>query len=221
MKSKEVKDPNKPFSIILADDHKIFRAGLKQLIDGVTDLQVVAEADNGKQLLEILKEKSCDLVILDISMPELNGLKALEEIKRDFPHLPVLLLTMHKEREYFRKAMRIGIDGYILKDDVFEKLIKAIREIQQGRKSISNELITFFMEDYAVIRESEASLELLTRREREVLRLVAQGMTNREVATQLDISVRTVEAHRARIMEKLQISSVAGLVKYAIEKGLV
>lgn len=216
-----MKSSEKKYRIVLADDHKILRAGLKNLIEQTEDLAVVAEANNGRELLEKLESANADLVILDISMPEVNGLKALEEIKKDRPQIPILLLTMHKEREYFRKAMRLGIDGYILKDDVYEKLISAIREIQQGRKSISSEMLSFFMDDYAVIQESELSLELLTRREREVLRLVAQGMTNREVAAELEISVRTVEAHRARIMEKLQITSVAGLVKYALEKGLV
>lgn len=210
-----------PYRIIICDDHKILRAGLKNLIAEVDDLQVAGEANNGKELLELLEKWPADLVILDLSMPEMTGLAALEELRKKWPNLKVLVLTMHKEREYLRKAMKLGIDGYILKDDVFEKLISAIRDIQQGRKSISNDLIASFMEEYHVIREGEASLELLTRREREVLRYIAQGLTNREAAEKMDISVRTVEAHRARIMEKLQISSVAGLVKYAMEKGLV
>lgn len=210
-----------PYRIVICDDHKILRAGLKNLIGEVDDLQVVGEANNGRELLDLLDKHPPDLLILDLSMPEMTGLSALEEIRRKLPGLKVLVLTMHKEREYLRKAMKLGIDGYILKDDVFEKLILAIRDIQQGRKAISNDLISSFMEEYHVIREGEASLELLTRREREVLRFIAEGLTNREAAEKMDISVRTVEAHRARIMEKLQINSVAGLVKYAMERGLV
>ena len=137
------------------------------------------------------------------------------------PNLKIMVLSMHKERDYFRKVLSKGVDGYILKDDIFEKIISAIKSIQDGRKSFSEKVTSFVMEDYSVLTESEISLELLTKREKEVLRWVAEGLTNKEIAAKLEISVRTVEAHRANLMDKLDFDNVQELVKFAISKGLV
>lgn len=209
------------YRIIIADDHQVFRIGLKGLIEEVKGLKVVAEAGDGQELIEAIEEVECDLVIIDLSMPRMNGLDAIEEIRERNVDLKIMVLTMHKERDYFRKALAKGVDGYILKDDIFEKIISAIKSIQEGRKSFSEKVTSFVVEDYSVLKESEISLQLLTKREKEVLKWVAEGLTNKGIATKLEISVRTVEAHRASLMDKLDLDNVQELVKFAISKGLV
>ena len=160
---------NNEFKIILADDHQVFRIGLRKLIEDA-GFTVVAEASNGEELIEqIGKNEDCNMVITDLSMPKMNGLDAIDEIKSTSDDLKIMVLSMHKEREYFRKVLSKGVDGYLLKDDIFEKIVSAIKSVREGRKSYSDELTSFVMEDYAVIKDSEISLELLTKREKEVL----------------------------------------------------
>ncbi len=215
------KKKNSEFKIILADDHQVFRIGLRKLIEDA-GFTVVAEASNGEELIEqIGKNEDCNMVITDLSMPKMNGLDAIDEIKSTSDDLKIMVLSMHKEREYFRKVLSKGVDGYLLKDDIFEKIVSAIKSVREGRKSYSDELTSFVMEDYAVIKDSEISLELLTKREKEVLVLIAEGYTNKQMAEKLGISVRTVEAHRAHLMDKLDFDNVQELVKFAVSKGLV
>ena len=209
------------YRIIIADDHQVFRIGLRGLIEEVKGLKIVAEARDGQELIEAIEKVECDLVIIDLSMPRMNGLDAIEKIRERNVDLKIMVLTMHKERDYFRKALAKGVDWYILKDDIFEKIISAIKSIQEGRKSFSEKVTSFVMEDYSVLTESEISLQLLTKREKEVLKWVAEGLTNKGIATKLEISVRTVEAHRANLMDKLDFDNVQELVKFAISKGLV
>ncbi|MCR9141095.1 MAG: response regulator transcription factor [bacterium] len=207
--------------ILLADDHAIFRAGLRQLIAGVADFQIVGEAANGKELLDQLDQVECDLVILDLSMPELDGLKAIEEIQARHAGVEILVLTMHKDREYFSRAISRGVGGYLLKDDVFEELVAAIHDIRAGKKKYSGAIQAQVMEDYATIRENEIALDLLSRRELEVLKLIASGKMNKDIAKDLKISIRTVESHRAKIMDKLDLRNVADLVRFAVARALV
>lgn len=209
------------YRIIIADDHQVFRIGLRGLIEEVKGLKIVAEAGDGQELIETIEKVECDLVIIDLSMPRMNGLDAIEKIRERDADLKIMVLSMHKERDYFRKALAKGVDGYILKDDIFEKVISAIKSIQEGRKSFSEKVTSFVLEDYSVLKESEISLQLLTKREKEVLKWVAEGLTNKGIATKLEISVRTVEAHRASLMNKLDLDNVQELVKFAISKGLV
>ena len=205
---------------MIADDHGIPRAGLKSLIDDAPDITVVGEAQNGRELMQKLENTSCDMIILDLNMPEMNGLQSLDEIKRRWPEIRVLVLTMHKDRDYFREALSKGVEGYILKDDVYDKLLTAIREVRSGRKSFSSEIQSLIIEDYSTIHEGQRSVDVLTRREKQILGHIANGSMNKDIATTLNISVRTVEFHRANIMEKLNIKNVAGLVKFAISNGL-
>lgn len=214
-------DSSDEYRIIIADDHQVFRIGLRGLIEEVKGLKIVAEAGDGQELIEIIEKVECDLVIIDLSMPRMNGLDAIEKIRERDADLKIMVLSMHKERDYFRKALAKGVDGYILKDDIFEKVISAIKSIQEGRKSFSEKVTSFVLEDYSVLKESEISLQLLTKREKEVLKWVAEGLTNKGIATKLEISVRTVEAHRANLMDKLDLDNVQELVKFAISKGLV
>lgn len=206
--------------IILADDHAILRAGLKNLIAEDNEFSVVAEANDGESLLTRLKSIPCDLVIMDISMPHLNGLQALEQIKKSYPQIKVLILSMHKERDYVKTAMLKGADGYMFKDAVFEKLLSSVKDIFSGQKAFSSEVMTIFLDEYVHAQEGQSTLDNLTKREREVLRALVKGLTNKEIAEQLDISARTVEGHRANLMEKLNVKNMAELMKTAISLGI-
>lgn len=201
----------------------MFRLGLRKLLEEDSDLRVLDEAGDGQELLEKLHSHgtNCRLVITDLSMPRMSGLTAIESIHLRFPATRVLVLSMHKERDYIRKIMALGVDGYILKDDVFDKLVAAVKKILNGEKSFSDKLVNSLIEDYNTIRETDAPLEILTRREKEVLKLIAEGHMNKDIAGRLKISVRTVEAHRANLMDKLNIHNVQGLVKFALANGLI
>lgn len=216
-----LKSPNDKFRIIIADDHPVFRAGLKSIIESNPQYRVVGEANNGRELIEKIGSNTCDMVILDLSMPETHGLEVLAEIKKNFPEIRVLIVTMHKEREYFKYALTKGVDGYILKNEVAEKIVSSIQSIQSGLKSYSSEILSFIVDNYSVILDSPITMELLSKREKQVLKLIVAGKTSRDIAKELGISKRTVDVHRAKIMEKLQIENIAELVKFSISHGLV
>lgn len=212
---------NEKLNIIVADDHPTFRTGMRQIIETLPELCVIGEANNGRELLEKLDEKKCDLVVLDLSMPEMNGLEVLAEIKEHFPEIKILIVTMHKEREFFKYALSKGVDGYILKSEVPEKMLASILEIKSGSKSYSQEILSFIVDNYSVLLESPVTMELLSKREKEVLKLIVGGKTSKAIAEFLGISKRTVDVHRSRIMEKLQIDNIADLIKFSISQGLI
>ncbi len=211
---------NKPYEVLLADDHALVRTGLRKILETAQDIRIVGEASNGDELLEMLKHKSCELVILDLSMPGRNGLDVIKEMRRTHPDMNILVLTMHKEREYFTRAMVKNVKGYILKDDVYEKLLSAIREIRAGRKAYSAEIQERVMDEFANNRAHAPAVETLTRRENEILREIAAGKMNKTIAEELHISIRTVESHRANIMDKLGCRNVTELIKFAISAGI-
>ena len=213
----------KPYRILLADDHNIFRRGLKKLIEEMEDLDVVGEAGDGLELLDLLREMTPDMVILDISMPNLRGIETTREIKMLYPQMKVLILTMHKNREYLYHAISAGAHGYLLKEDSDTELFSAVQTIRTGGSYITTHLSGEVAEDLAQVYLGKGRLptEPLTIREREVIKLIAEGKTNREVAKLLHISVRTVENHRANMMRKLKINKTADLVRYAVQKGIV
>ncbi|GAK61241.1 two component transcriptional regulator protein, LuxR family [Candidatus Vecturithrix granuli] len=212
----------KSYQIVLADDHVMFRQGIKHILEDTTDLEVVGEVDDGLQLIECLKVVSTDMVILDISMPNLRGIEATREIKIMLPDVKVLILTMHKNKEYVYHAIASGAEGYLLKEDADTELFAAIDTIRQGGHYISPllsgelayEFIQAHHKGYAALQSDS-----LTIREREVLKLIAEGLPNKEIADVLCISVRTVEHHRTNIMKKLNMKHTANLVKYAIQEG--
>ena len=213
-----------PFSILLADDHTMFRRGVRRIIQSISDTEVVGEASDGFELLELLKKTSPQLVIMDISMPNLRGLEATREIKIINPVVKVLILTMHKDKEYLYHAFSAGAEGYLLKEDADSELISAIDTLRRGGTYISpllsTQLADLFMQKSRPGAEQLASPgELLTTREREIIKLIAEGKSSKEVADLLFISSRTVQHHRANIMRKLNIKKTADLVKYAIQKG--
>lgn len=201
------------YRIVLADDHVLFRQGLKKIIDGAADLEVAGEAGDGVELLSLLPTMLPDLVVLDISMPKLRGIEAIREIRKRHTGVKVLVLTMYKE--YLHQAMAAGADGYLVKEDADRELFTAIGKIRQGKTHISHRLRGEFSE------EMPPTPEPLSCRETEVLKLIAAGKGNREIAETLCISVRTVEAHRASILGKLNLRNTAELVRYALEKGYV
>jgi DNA-binding NarL/FixJ family response regulator len=191
----------------------LFRQGLRKLIEEASDLEVVGEAGDGQELLALLNPVAPDMVILDISMPKLRGVDAIPDIKQKHPAVKVLILSMHKE--YLHQALSAGADGYLLKEDADQDLFYAVECIRQGRAYLSPRLTE------QLVSETAAPCEFLTAREREVLKLIAQGKSSKEVGDLLFISPRTVERHRANIMEKLDMHNTADIIKYAIQKGLV
>jgi len=212
---------NERYNVFLVDDHAIFRAGLKNLIDEVPAFQVVAEASDGEDLFSQLERVNCDLVILDLSMPNLGGIQALGKLKSDYPRIKVLILSMHDQEVYLKQAVAKKTNGYVLKTDVFDSLITGIKEIRAGRKYFSKRLIPIIVNEYGNIYDNPRSIASLTRREVEILKLVANGLTNRGISDKLGISKRTVETHRYHVMEKLQIETMAELIKFAIYEDLV
>ena len=208
-----------PCRIAIADDHVVLRYGLRTLLARFPEFEVVGEAGDGEELLALLARVPCDLVLLDLSMPGMDGLKALDVMRKLHTDIRVVIFSMHKEREFFRQAVALGVAGYILKDDDFERIPIALRDVLHGRKYFSSEMTSLLANEYTLLRDG-MSLELLTRREREVLKHIAGGLTSREIAEQLDISFRTVQTHRSNLMEKLEIHNTAELVRYALDRGL-
>jgi len=212
------------YRIVLADDHVLFRSGIKRIIEEMPGLKVVEEVNDGLELLKVARKLHPDMVIIDLKMPGLLGTEAAQEIKKIHPRIKVLILTMHKDKEYLHRAVSAGADGYLLKEDTDAELCKAIETIRGGRKYISSLLTVSVVEIMA--RWGDQSGEGLrpkglSTRERQVLKLVAEGKSSREIADMLCISVRTAQNHRAHIMQKLDISKITELVRYAIRKGYV
>jgi DNA-binding NarL/FixJ family response regulator len=209
----------KPCGIVLADDHLLFRNLMKKSIESFPDFAIVGEVSTGLELLELLKTCKPDLIILDISMPDLQGIEAAREIKKSYPRTKILILTMHKSKDYLRSALAAGVDGYLLKENAYEDLIKAIRELQQGKRYISNLVLPKVKEIILQDRDWSGPREALTLRETVILKLMAEGKSSREIADLLFISVPTVNRHRFNIRHKLDLKSNVDLIKYAIEKG--
>jgi len=208
--------------IALADDHALIRHGIKKMIEEDPACKVVGEAADGLELIELLKTTPVDLIILDISMPNLRGIEAIREARKIRPQVKILMLTMHKAEQYICSAIASGADGYLLKEDSDTELLPAIARVRQGELYISPHLSSEFTEEVIAScnRWRESAGEILTPREKQILQLVAEGVTSRDIADRLEISKRTVEHHRANMMKKLNIKRVADLVKYAIGRGL-
>ncbi len=205
------------YTIVLADDHAMFREGIRKIIERIEDVSVSAEVNDGLELLELLKKSWPNMVILDISMPNLRGLEAIREIKKSYPQVKILVLTMHKKREFIRQALSDGADGFLLKEDAGGELIRAVRAIRNGGMYLSP-LLSSVLTSLAL---EEDKTEILTMREREVLKLIAEGKRTKDIAEALFISPYTVRRHRANIMEKLNLNNLADLVKYAISQTYI
>jgi DNA-binding NarL/FixJ family response regulator len=204
--------------ILLADDHTILRQGLKLILSSQPDLQVVGEAANGNEVVHLAQELRPDIVLLDVAMPELNGIDATRHMMETNPKLRILVLSMHKEAVYVREILRAGARGYLLKDVIDSELLSAVRSVARGDGYVSPAVSSALLSDYR--QNIHDPIDLLTKREREVLQLIAEGKTNKEVAAKLNLSVYTVDSHRGKIMEKLNLHSTGELVRFAIKHGL-
>ena len=211
----------KPYRIVLADDHILFLRGIRRLIDEVPGLEVVGEISNGLELLKLLNIVETDLVLLDISMPGLRGLEATNEITSLHPQVHVLILTMHKRKEYLYHAISAGARGYLLKEDSDMELLAAIDTIRNGGIYVTSRMTGEVIGDLSAMSNGKGQQQLghLSIREREILKLIADGEVNRAIADLLCISIRTVETHRANIMRKLSLNKTADLVRYALQNG--
>ena len=208
--------------VLLADDHILVRAGLRKLLESMPDVEVVGEADDGLSLLRRAQELQPNLVLMDIAMPGLNGLEATARLTKALPEVRVIILSMHQNEEYVRQALRNGAVAYLLKDAAPLELELALKAVLRGETYLSPAVSRGIVSDYVQrLRADEQPGDALTPRQREVLQLVAEGHSTKEIARRLDLSVKTVDTHRSQLMKQLDIHEVAGLVRYAMRNGLI
>jgi two-component system, NarL family, response regulator NreC len=205
--------------ILLADDHALVRQGFRMILEAQPDMEIVGQAGNGREAVELAGKLHPDVAVVDVAMPELNGIEATRRIGNISPRTRVLALSMHKDSMYVREILRAGARGYLLKDSGDADLVAAVRAIAKGDGYISPSVSDAVLSDYR--RHVSDPLDLLTSREREVLQMIAEGKTNKEIAASLNLSVYTVEAHRGRVMEKLNLHSTGELVRFALRNGLI
>lgn len=214
---------NKKIKVLIADDHKIFREGIVSILQDVEDVEIVAQASDGREALQLLETIKADLILMDISMGDFSGLKATRLIKEKYPEIKVLVLSMHSEIQYIQELLEAGASGYLLKDGGTKELLNAIHTVAGGdtyySREVSSALVAYFTRGNQAAQDIKAIP--LTPREKEVLRLIAEEYSNQEIAARLFISIRTVDTHKRNLLEKLQLKNTAGLVKYAIKMGLV
>jgi two-component system, NarL family, response regulator NreC len=205
--------------ILLADDHAVVRQGFKMILNAQPDMEIVGEAGNGREAVDLVEKLEPDVVVMDVAMPELNGIEATRRVTGSVPRARVIALSMHKDSVYVREVLRAGARGYLLKDSGASDLVSAVRAVARGEGYLSPAISDAVLDDYR--RHVTNPIDLLTSREREVLQMLAEGKTNKEIATILNLSVYTVDAHRGRIMEKLNLHSINELVRFAVRNGLI
>jgi len=210
--------------IVIAEDHTILREGLKALLSSCNELEVIGEAEDGREAVKLASELEPDLMLMDLSMPRMNGIEAIKEIKKRNPEIKILVLTVYKTEEYVLASLQAGADGYILKEANHSEFLLAIKNVLMGKNYLSPEISGKVIEGYLKGQQHHAPVTIwdtLTSREREILKLVGEGYKNREIADDLCISLKTVEKHRENLMKKLDLHTASALTSYAIEKGLV
>ena len=210
--------------ILLADDHTLMRQGLRRILEQHPEFEVIAEANSGLEAVDLAQQHHPDVAIVDVAMKELNGIEATAQILKPSPHTAVLILSMYSDERYVIRAVKAGARGYLLKNSAGDELVRAIQLVQRGRAFFSPAVAEIFRDGYARVkdpREVEDRYELLTDRERQIYQLLAEGNSNKEIANRLGLSLHTVETHRWRIMEKLDLHSTADLVLSAVRRGLV
>lgn len=220
----ELKIMSQKVRIVIAEDHTILREGLRSLLSSNPSFEIVGEAEDGREAIKCVEKFKPDLILTDLSMPRMNGMEAIKEIKRESPTTKVLVLTVHRAEEYILATFRAGADGYLLKDSTHAELVMAVKKVLSGKHYISPEISEKVIEGYLDGRrtlKTKSSWETLTQREREILKLIAEGYKSKGIADDLCISVKTVEKHRANLMEKLDLHSIQALTAFAIERGLV
>lgn len=208
--------------IIIADDHEIMREGLRAMIEKQPDMEIVAEAENGRTAVRLAREHKPDVFIMDVSMPDLNGIEATRQIVAEVPRVKVLALSMHSDSQFVSEMLTAGVSGYLLKDCAFEELTRAIYAVYKNQSYLSPSIAHTVIKDYVQQQSTDETTAsaILTAKEREVLQLIAEGHTTKQIASSLHVSVKTIETHRKKIMEKLNIHSIAELTKFAIRQGL-
>lgn len=210
--------------VVIAEDHTILREGLRALLGSRSGFEVVGEAEDGKKAIQCVETEKPDIVLMDLSMPRMNGIEAIREIKRGNSQIKVVALTVHKTEEYVLAALKAGVDGYVLKDATHSELLMALKNVMEGKRylspGISEKIIEGYLEGRKTVKPTSA-FEALTTREREILKLIAEGYKNKEIADYLCISVKTVETHRSSLMRKLDLHNVSGLTAFAMDRGLV
>lgn len=209
--------------VLIADDHKIMLAGLRSLLEKQTDFEVVGEADNGRKAVQMAQEKTPDVVVMDVSMPDLNGIEATMQIIESLPKTRVIALSMHSDKRFVMGMLRAGASGYLLKDCASQELANAIVQVAGGKKYLSPEITGVVIDDFLLGGSSEevtTAASPLSPREREVLQLIAEGWSTKQIASHLYVSIKTIETHRRQIMKKLDLHAIADLTKYAIREGL-
>lgn len=212
----------KKIRVLLADDHALVRAGLVKLLEAMPDIAVLGEASDGLQLLELAQTMHPDLVLMDIAMPGLNGLETTARLLKAEPGTKVIILSMHQDEQYVRQALRVGTAGYLLKDSAPTELNLAIHAVMRGDTYLSPAISRGVVSDYVTrLRNDDENQIALTPRQREVLQLIAEGRSTKEIAQRLDLSVKTIDTHRTLLMKQLDIHEVAGLVRYAMRAGLI
>jgi two-component system, NarL family, response regulator NreC len=209
----------KKIRILLADDHALVRQGFRLILSAQEDMEIVGEAGNGREAVEMSESLNPDMVVMDIAMPELNGIEATRRLAASHPHIRVLALSMHKDSVYVREVLHAGAKGYLLKDSIDRDLVAAVRAVAKGEGYLSPGVSEAVLSDYR--RHVTDPVDLLTSREREVLQMIAEGQTNKDIAAKLNLSVYTVDAHRGHIMEKLNLHSMGELVRFAMRNGLI
>jgi DNA-binding NarL/FixJ family response regulator len=208
--------------VLIADDHTIMRAGLRSLLEKEDQIEVVAEAENGRRAVQLAVEHEPDVVVMDVSMPDLNGIEATSQVLESLPEAKVIALSMHTDKRFVMGMLRAGASGYLLKDCASQELANAIVSVASNKKYLSPDIAGVVIEDslYGLQQEGETVSSLLSAREREVLQLIAEGWSTKQIAAHLYVSVKTVETHRRQIMKKLDLHNIAELTKYAIREGL-
>ena len=208
--------------VLIADDHTIMRAGLRSLLEKEDQIEVVAEAENGRRAVQLAVEHEPDVVVMDVSMPDLNGIEATSQVLESLPEAKVIALSMHTDKRFVMGMLRAGASGYLLKDCASQELANAIVSVASNKKYLSPDIAGVVIEDslYGVQQEGETVSSLLSPREREVLQLIAEGWSTKQIAAHLYVSVKTIETHRRQIMKKLDLHNIAELTKYAIREGL-
>lgn len=209
--------------VMLVDDHPIVRQGIKSMLSQEEDIRIVAEASDGNEAIRLAKTESPDVVIMDITLPHMNGLEASYWILKENKHIKILILSMHENRAFVEKALSYGVKGYLLKESAANEIVPAIKEVYAGRYYLSSKISEFVVRDYVSGKKKTVRLKgtsILTARERQILQLIAEGVSNKEIADRLSLSLKTVLVHRNNVMQKLDIHSQAKLIRFAIKEGL-
>ncbi len=210
--------------VLVADDHAIIREGLRVMLGNQPDMEVVAVATNGREAIRLVDEQEPDVIVMDISMPELNGIEAIQQMSPRHPHMQVVVLSIHETKPYVYRALKAGAKGYLIKETAGLEVVEAVRAVQRGEHYLSQriaDLLTNASSQHLEAPIEVSPLEMLSSREREILQLVAEGKTSQEIAERLSISPKTVDTYRSRLMHKISVEDMAGLVKFAIQHGVI